>query len=114
VGSVLHLFVLVAVVLWCTLPDHTGTASSGESLSIERFGAVLAALRERTFVLLSVILFPYMGVLQTFSAFYPTYLIEVKGLSPPVAITVFGPFFAVRIVAQPLAGMGTAIVKANR
>lgn len=30
VGSVLHLFVLVAVVLWWTLPDHTGTASSGQ------------------------------------------------------------------------------------
>lgn len=106
VGFLVPLFVLIAVVLWWTLPDHTGTAGAAESLPIERLGAVVAALREPTFVLLGVILFLYIGILQTFSAFYPTYLIEVKGLSPPVASTVFGLFFAAGIVAKPLAGMG--------
>ena len=56
-GFVLPLFVLIAVVLWWILPDQAGTTSSREDLSIERLEAVLAELREPTFVPLGVILF---------------------------------------------------------
>ena len=57
VDFVLPLFVLIAVVLWWILPDQAGTTSSREDLSIERLEAVLAELREPTFVPLGVILF---------------------------------------------------------
>lgn len=54
---------------------------------------------------MAIILFLFIGVLQTFSAFYPIYLIEVKGLSSTMASGLFGLFFAIRVVAKPVAGL---------
>jgi MFS family permease len=41
---------------------------------------------------------------QAFTGFYPTYLIERKGLSPTVAASLFGLYFALGIGIQPAAG----------
>jgi MFS family permease len=42
---------------------------------------------------------------QGFTGFYPTYLIEVKGLSPSVASGLFGLFFAMGMLVQPATGV---------
>lgn len=65
---------------------------------------VIVELRSPTVAIMGVMLFLFIFVGQTFSAFYPTYLVDEKGLSPTVAGTLFGLFFAVGGVAKPLAG----------
>ena len=40
-----------------------------------------------------------------FLGFYPTYLIEVKGFSPSLASALYGLYFAVGTVLQPVAGV---------
>jgi len=44
-------------------------------------------------------------VSQGFLGFYPTYLVEVKGFSPQSAAILFGLYFAVGILIQPLTGL---------
>ncbi|PSP47226.1 MFS transporter, partial [Halobacteriales archaeon QH_7_69_31] len=43
-------------------------------------------------------------LIQGFASFYPAYLTTTKGLSPEVAATLFGAFFALGAVVQPAAG----------
>ncbi len=104
-GFVIPLLVAITVVIWVTLPRYTPTDSTVDDLSIESARHVLGELRQPTLVFMGIILFLYIGILQTFSAFYPTYLISEKGLSSTVASGLFGLFFAVGIVAKPAAGV---------
>ncbi|MFB6233773.1 MAG: nitrate/nitrite transporter [Halopenitus sp.] len=43
-------------------------------------------------------------VWQSFTAFYPTYLVEAKGIAPTTATAMFGGFFAHGILVKPVAG----------
>lgn len=103
---VVPLLVVVALLLARTsLPATTQSQRSNDDLSLQRLRYVLGELRHPTLLTMGVLLFVYIGVLQTFSAFYPTYLISVKGFSPAAASGLFSVFFAVGIVAKPLAGV---------
>ncbi|WP_211330661.1 MFS transporter [Halalkalicoccus subterraneus] len=104
-GLVIPVLVAVGVTIWLTLPAAAdGATEENGGFSIAGARSVLAELRDPTLLFMAVILFLYIGILQTFSAFYPTYLIQEKGLSPAVSSTLFGLFFAVGIVAKPAAG----------
>lgn len=73
--------------------------------SLREGGARLwGVLRRRSVVRGTVVLVLGVSVWQAFTGFYPTYLIEVKGLSSTVVGPVFGFFFALGIVVQPLSG----------
>ncbi|AGB38991.1 MFS transporter [Natronococcus occultus] len=101
-GFVLPLLCVTAVVIWLTLPapdPEDGDASS------ENLRYVIRELRSPVLAIMGVILFLFIFVWQTFSAFYPTYLVEQKGLSSTVAGVLFGLFFAVGVVVKPIAGM---------
>lgn len=117
---VVPLLVLLVVVVRMTLPANTSNSNprsnddSGGELSVERITYVLGELRHPTLVFMGVILFLYIGILQTFSAFYPTYLINVKGFSPTAASGLFSLFFAIGIVAKPLAGVAYDTVGVRR
>jgi ACS family hexuronate transporter-like MFS transporter len=101
---VIPFLVVIGIVIWITVPKHTPTESGVDDLSRENAQYILGELRQPTLVFMGVILFLYIGIWQTFSAFYPTYLIENKGLSATVASGLFGLLFAVGVVAKPLAG----------
>jgi MFS family permease len=73
-------------------------------LSLDRARDVVAELRTRTMLLVTVVLFFYILVWQAFTGFYPTYLVDVKGFSPSVAGTVFALFFGVGVVVKPVSG----------
>ncbi|TYT61910.1 MFS transporter [Natrialba swarupiae] len=102
-GYVLPFLCLSVVGLWWTLPksepEDDGTAESNASIR-----EVVAELCSPTIAIMGVMLFLFLFVWQTFSAFYPTYLVDEKGLSPPVAGALFGLFFAAGVVVKPLAG----------
>ncbi len=153
-GYVLPLLVLVAIVLWVTVPPTERANGRSDEESDERTDGqsdersdekpnddrrsdaakrsdggqsdddnrsddgksnddgpdatirdVLPILRTPTFGFMWVILFLFIFVWQTFSAFYPTYLMTVKGFSPAVAGSIFGLFFAFGVVVKPLAGV---------
>lgn len=102
---VVPLLAVVAVAVWRALPPTVSSDTANTELSFERARTVLRELNQPTLVTMAVILFLYIGVLQTFSAFYPTYLIDTKGFSPTAASALFSLFFAFGIAAKPLAGV---------
>lgn len=101
---VIPFLLLLAVVLWMTLPNASPQESDGEGLSRDRARYVLGELNDPALIFMTVVLFLFIFIWQTFSAFYPTYLAEQKGLPPSLAGGLFGLFFAFGVVVKPLAG----------
>lgn len=98
------LLFLVGITIWVVLPAKTSTESAVDTLSVEGAQYVLAELRRPNMVFVVFILFLYILVWQSFTGFYPTYLVEEKGLSSSAAGLLFSVFFASGVVVKPLAG----------
>jgi len=103
-GFIAPLLVVVAVVLWVTLPVQPSTGSPVDSLSAESASSVVAKLRRSNLVFVAFILFLYILIWQSFTGLYPTYLVERKGLSSSLAGVLFSVFFAFGVLVKPLAG----------
>ncbi len=103
----LPLFVAVAVALWIYVP--TSTATDGDdgagTFSIENFQSVIQSIYRGPVLYASGSFIVYMTVWIAFTGFYPTYLIEVKGLATTTAGVLFGMFFAVGVAIKPLSGI---------
>ena len=98
-------FFAVGLALYLTVPARTSGASALiDDLSGRAFKQILRGIRQRDIIVLTVVQIFLGFTYQGFVGFFPTYLIEIKGLSPPVAATVFGIFFASAIIVQPLTG----------
>ncbi|MFC7073232.1 nitrate/nitrite transporter [Halovenus rubra] len=95
---------LCGVTLWLALPDTSTNGGMDAELTALRLRYVLSELRNPSLIFMTVVLFLFIFVWQTFSAFYPTYLAEEKGLSEAVAGGLFGLFFAFGVVVKPVAG----------
>lgn len=104
-GFAIPLFVVVAVALWLVIPDSRARKSSAVgSLSLSTVRYVVSQLTNRTIYTLLAIQILGLSVWQAFTGFYPTYLIEVKGVGETFSTVMFGLFFAVGVVVQLLAG----------
>lgn len=103
-GFVIPLLLLLGATLWVALPASSTNDTTESELSADRLRYVLAELRNPSLIFMTVVLFLFIFVWQTFSAFYPTYLADVKGLSETVAGGLFGLFFAFGVVIKPVAG----------
>lgn len=104
-GFAIPFFVLVAIGLWKTVPSQTsGTTSAVDSLSIESLQNIAQRLWQPLIIHGMIILILGNCVMQAFISFYPTYLIEVKGLTAPLATGIFGFFFALGAIIKPLSG----------
>lgn len=105
------LFAVGAVAIWWVVPRRvSGSAAGGnespiQSLSLESVRHVFSRLAVRPVLVIAAIQILGSFTYQGFTGFYPTYLIEVKGLSARDASLLFGVFFAGGIVIQPLLGM---------
>lgn len=107
-GIMIPVFVVVAIALAVFVPTRTSPSSrtnSGSSLRTIRRIAAGISVRGIPVVLAIQILIGFVS--QGFLGFYPTYLIEVKGFSPGMATALFGLYFAIAIVIQPLTGLST-------
>ncbi|KYH26409.1 putative 3-hydroxyphenylpropionic transporter MhpT [Halalkalicoccus paucihalophilus] len=101
-GAAVPLFVFAAIGLWATLPrPESATTSLSESLALD--GVVSTLLRPNV-LRGTVLLMLWSVIMQVFIGFYPTYLIDEKGLSATVATVLFGFFFALGILMKPIAG----------
>jgi MFS family permease len=102
-GVTIPLFFVVAVYLWAVVPgDLAGDEDPGLSMRTARL--VGAELRRPAVVMVTGVLILGFSVWQAFTGFYPTYLIENKGLAPSMAAAVFSFYFALGILIQPMAG----------
>ncbi len=105
-GATVPLFVLMAVVLHRVVPGKVTEGSAVESLSLSTFGYVARGIAQRSILIVTGVHVCLFAVYQGFTGFYPTYLVEVKGLSPGLAAGLFGLFFASGVAVQPIAGAG--------
>lgn len=105
-GYTIPVLVLVAVLLWWWIPGTPDDDEPAEPLSMAKVRQILDVILTPRIVIVSIVFFLYMLVWQTFTAFYPTYLIEVKDLSSGVTGVLFGLFFAVGVFVKPAAGVG--------
>jgi MFS family permease len=103
-GFMIPLLLVAAAALWVVLPSQASSESRMNDLSLDTARYVAAELRRTNMVFMAFILFLYVLVWQAFTGFYPTYLIEQKGLSSPTAALLFSLFFAIGILVKPIAG----------
>lgn len=105
IGAFGPLFVGVAVGLRIVVPSRTsGGSSAVDDLSSAVLARIRSGITRKSIPLVVAIQATVSFVIQGFSSFYPTYLTVTKGLSPSVAATLFGLFFAVGAIVQPLSG----------
>ncbi|UHQ98891.1 MFS transporter (plasmid) [Natrinema zhouii] len=104
-GLTVPLFTVVAALLWMSVPKRTSAGSNAiDELSLDAFREVFAALSRSSIVLVTMLQFLGYVAWQGFTGFYPTYLINVKGISPAVATLLFGAFFGLGVVIKPVVG----------
>lgn len=97
------LFVLASIALWFAVPRRTDASTPDPTSSI-RIRDAVAQLRSPT-ILRGTLLYLFgLSIWQAFTGFYPTFLIEVKGLSTTAAGVLVGGFFALGVLVKPLAG----------
>jgi predicted MFS family arabinose efflux permease len=98
------LLFLVGVGIWMALPAKAQADTERNTLSAERMRLLLAELRESNLAFISIILILFFLTWQSFTGLYPTYLVEVKGLSSSTAGLLFSAFFGFGVIVKPLAG----------
>lgn len=114
-GAAAPIFVLLIVGLWVLIPDpnpELGPSSESDAsdesrttgggrLSAREF---LRALSKPSILLIASIMICHSFIFQGFTAFYPTYLVDIKGVSSGLAATIFSLFFAVGIGTKLIIG----------
>jgi MFS family permease len=104
IGVALPGFLLVALAFWLVVP--AGTSAGLQRTADESLRGVtarfVAGITRRSVVVATAMMVLLGFVWQGFTAFLPTYLVEVKGPSEQVAAASFGAFFVAGGVAQPV------------
>ncbi len=104
-GFAIPLFAIAAVALWLTLPSKSNLESGSKSLkeSLD-FESVLPTVRQPAVATATLLLVLWEVLLQAFMGFFPTYLVEVKGVSTQLAAGLFGLYFALGVLIKPISG----------
>lgn len=103
-GFAIPLFVIAAIGLWLVVPSKPPDPPTHETSVLETAKDVLLGLRGLPVVYGTGTLLLGVSIWQAVTGFYPTYLIEVKALSGTLASVLFGLFFALGVVIQPVSG----------
>lgn len=104
-GFLTPLLIVSGFVILITIPAQNSMNTSGKKQPFEEIIEVLTEIRNPTMGIMAVIMFLFGLTWQSFTAFYPTYLTNVKELSPTVTSVLFGFFFAMGIIIKPVSGM---------
>ena len=106
IGMALPAFVLLAIGLWVVIPFRTSPGmetDDGEPRREAVRQVLLAATRKPVLIATGgMILLGF--VWQGFTAFLPTYLVDVKGIPQSTAAVALGTFFLAGSVLQPIFG----------
>lgn len=104
-GFVIPMFLVTILGIWHFIPNATSNSKNVvKDVSLTTLKRIYGGLAQRRVVLTTGLLMATLFAFHGFQGFYPTYLIEVKGLSPTQASMLFGLFFATGIVIQPITG----------
>jgi predicted MFS family arabinose efflux permease len=103
-ASLLPLYLLVVGGLWRFVPRSPASNEATGPSARETARRTLRALDNRTLALGSVAMIVFIFTYQAFTAFLPTYLVEIKGMAPSVAAGLFGLMFVFGALVQP--GLG--------
>jgi len=104
-GFTIPIFLFLGVALWLLVPARSAEQSQAvDSLSVDTGLYVLGNLNSPPIITGTVVFILGIAVWQAFTGFYPTYLVEVKGLSTTTTGIVFGLFFALSAFMHPLSG----------
>jgi MFS family permease len=104
-GFMLPLLLVVAIAIWVVVPHGESESGPADTFSTATFRQVLDAISRKGIVYIAFILFLYLFTWQSFAGLYPTYLVEVKGISSTMAGVLFSLFFATGVLVKPLAGV---------
>lgn len=104
-GAEIPLFLVAFAALWLGVPTQQGTTEEPDSQSLrELVPRVLAQVRTREILLVTVGVTLTFFTFQGLTAFLTTYLVDVKGVDEGTAAVLYGGLFAVAAIVQPLAG----------
>ena len=103
-GVAVPFLLVIGVILFIVLPVQRTSNEGTSEGPLPQMKSVLKQLKNPDLGSMTLILFLYLFVWQSFTAFFPTYLIVVKNIPTSIASLLFGFFFAVGIVAKPLGG----------
>lgn len=103
-GFVVPLLLVAGFLIYFVVPSTGRSNSASLSGLVSNITDTFGEMRTPAIGLMTVILFLFIFLWQSFTAFYPTYLMSIKGFSPTVASTIFGFFFAVGVIVKPLGG----------
>lgn len=104
-GFVIPFLVLIGILIYVYLPRQRTPNKVTKTQTARDILNVFRGLRRPGRGYMAIILFLYIFIWQSFTAFYPTYLTDVKELSPSTASVLFGLFFAVGVVIKPVSGV---------
>lgn len=101
-GFMIPLFLLVGLGLWITVPKRTSVVTALSRETVKRIATVIT---DPAVLLITAAMTMFSFIYQGFTGFYPTYLVDVKGLGAATAAIFFGVFFATGMIVQILAGI---------
>lgn len=105
-GILLPVFVVVCVAIYRVIPTRTSSSTADtDTFSRKTLGRVAESVTGRGIPVVVSIHVVLAFVSNGFLGFYPTYLIEVKGMSPQMAAILYGLYFAFGVGIQPLVGI---------
>lgn len=103
-GFMLPLLLAAGIAIWVVVPAGESAGNTIDIFSAETRQQVLNAITRSDIVYMAFILFLYLFTWQSFTALYPTYLVEEKGLSSTVSSLLFSLFFLTGVFVKPIAG----------
>lgn len=113
-GFAIPALLATTVGLWLVVPRTTSGRTTGGDPPLETARRVLHGVSSREMLLVGVAMLLMSTIYQGFTGFYPTYLVVEKGLSGRTASTLFGLFFGMGILIQPLSGAASDRIGARR
>lgn len=106
-GFVMVIPLLLGIALWLKVAVPTRDRHRPEDdrqTGAELWTELSSEFRKPTVVIVTAILITFGVVWTAFTGLYPTYLIEVKGLSETTAALLFGSFFGAGVLVKPVSG----------
>lgn len=105
-GLTIPLFIFITVWLFYIVPSRTSEPTSAvDTIDLESLRYVLTQLWRPRLIRGTLLLMIAMSIWQAFTGFFPTYLIEIKGISSSATGALFGLFFVLGIAIKPLSGV---------